>query len=122
VRPPGEIAADLSRLAVTWYLDLPAGAEDLLREAAEALRAQHRELNRDAGDSMFLSEIVSDLERERNQAGADRDALLSVVKLVAPRRARFRSDPAVLLRSPEEEDIDRALAALPEHLRQQVER
>jgi regulator of RNase E activity RraB len=114
VRPPREIADWLENLARFSHEDESA----LLREAAEALRAQHRELNRDAGDSMFLSEIVSDLERERNQGVADRDALLAVARaafvMTDGVRGYFQAPSGWIA-------LEDLLDRLPDHLRRQVE-
>jgi hypothetical protein len=112
VKTPEEIATGCERAAGWMELHRPGHQRvvALLREAAEALRKQERELSRDSGDSMFLSEIVSDLERERNQAKADRDALLAVARAAA-KNASLGCDC----------DSCVAYRALPEHLRRQVE-
>jgi hypothetical protein len=119
VRPPEEIAADLSRLAVTWYLDLPAGAEDLLREAAEALR-KVADIYAEADAPHWMTRTA--------RAEADRGALLAWgrgmlappgpardAQLAAlPERLRPRLTDAIL-------DVWTERAALSEHLRREME-
>jgi hypothetical protein len=102
VRPPEEIAADCENVHGGEY-------RSLLREAAEALRILIDKL-----DASHL--VACEQERverlSRQSLEADRDALLAVARAA---HTAWYNDARYSVQ------VEEAIAALPEHLRQQVE-
>jgi hypothetical protein len=116
VRTPGEIAADCEGMATAVRNRIVVSElSALLREAAGALRRtgqRHRDV--------VAAEMAAEAEHElARRAEADRDALLAVARYAE--HSSWRCDPT--LKNPGCAcGLDDALAALPEHLRRQVER
>jgi hypothetical protein len=121
MRPPEEIAAACEAWA-QYHLDATDGLGNAeyktFCEAAEALRRLHQEYLgcRDRGDYL----IYRDEYEELLAAKADRDALLAVARVLRRLRQWDHLDTAgdgLYWKR----EIDAALAALPEHLRRQVD-
>jgi hypothetical protein len=127
VRPPEEIAARCDREAEAFEIaaaTAPTLASEhahariarTFREAAEALRTADREIAALQDERELRREAADAAER----AEADRDALLAVARVLRRLRQWDHLDTAgdgLYWKR----EIDAALAALPEHLRRQVE-
>jgi hypothetical protein len=105
VRPPEEIAADCENVHGGEY-------RSLLREAAEALReaVEQWELWENSRNTNYTTAGIAIKRAE--QAEADRDALLAVARAA---HTAWYNDARYSVQ------VEEAIAALSEHLRQQVE-
>jgi hypothetical protein len=119
MRPPEEIAAACERLAERVAADEYVVDEEiaLFREAAEALReaVEQWELWENSRNTNYTTAGIAIKRAE--QAEADRDALLAVAQAA---HVWFRLT-VHLYNNEERAALRSAFAALPEHLRRQVE-